>query len=931
MAQASSNEVKEPAANNNEDSNADLNAVVKIKQEKIDPEIEEKIKLLKDNIKTEHPDNSDSDTQETNGQSKNKDSQDETDDEDEDSNDSDSSSQENGVAENGEEPGEDEKKNIEPVKSSNEILTELFKVFNAAPPEELLDDKSLIKKAKKHKKDKKKKHKKHKGDEEDTDAEEGEEESGEKHKHKKSKKKHKHKHKDGTKDKEKDKINTKDKEKDKETAKSKDKEKEKSKSDKKSSERDKSRDRDLSKDRAKKRKRQQDKDDYKTDSNNKRKRLEEKDNKSNSFYNGFKDREDSRDRSDRDKVKIKTEPKERKSRRHSEDDRISEISLSDEETYLKEKETRHDYTKRKVHNSFYESSRDKERDRNRGHSKDRYRDRDRDRDRDNNYRNRGFSRRYHSRYSRSRSRSRSHDLGIDKKRLLEIARKNAISMFKRGNLPGCDNMSQEIKDKVLLKMRYGARTVEDLTEFCKKISNGKNLSDLSSDEDSDVDKAGNTKAFHHPFQLKEREPIVMHIRNSKPIVPVAAKTEEQTKAITMQFPVSSGQQHRMTEHWVPVETKDNLTPLPVLPAALQSTTIFKSNLPKNALGKPLPMAEEQEPAFKPVPPPINNDAPVDTPAVLPTVETSVAAPVSAAVPPIPVAPPLMPTNIPPPSIAVSNTVPIVNATSSPTVAPTPAFVPDVPVPSTNNTSIFPQTNCANLDVSSIISKRLNAMRRLQENPMDPEALKMMYNSQKEMSTWASSKHLPGQFTGSTGVNVLKPNELNSGPQVWARRDQLTSTKPVTGGMGMHLLQKMGWKPGEGLGREKNGSLQPLLLDVKLDKRGLVARDDSLRKAMLPKRRGVGGLVVQSPQIVQQNLEEKHPVCLLNELTSKRKWTPPLYTLVHENGPSHSKMFLFSVQVNGQTFTPDKACNTKKEAKMIAARHCLQQIGILPKC
>lgn len=57
------------------------------------------------------------------------------------------------------------------------------------------------------------------------------------------------------------------------------------------------------------------------------------------------------------------------------------------------------------------------------------------------------------------------------------------------------------------------------------------------------------------------------------------------------------------------------------------------------------------------------------------------------------------------------------------------------------------------------------------------------------------------------------------------QDQLISTTPVSGGMGMHLLQKMGWKPGEGLGKEKNGSLQPLLLEVKLDKKGLVAEEE----------------------------------------------------------------------------------------------------------
>lgn len=45
-------------------------------------------------------------------------------------------------------------------------------------------------------------------------------------------------------------------------------------------------------------------------------------------------------------------------------------------------------------------------------------------------------------------------------------------------------------------------------------------------------------------------------------------------------------------------------------------------------------------------------------------------------------------------------------------------------------------------------------------------------------------------------------------------------------MGMHILQKMGWKPGEGLGKERNGSLQPLLLKVKLDKKGLLANEEA---------------------------------------------------------------------------------------------------------
>lgn len=218
----------------------------------------------------------------------------------------------------------------------------------------------------------------------------------------------------------------------------------------------------------------------------------------------------------------------------------------------------------------------------------------------------------------------------------------------------------------------------------------------------------------------------------------------------------------------------------------------------------------------------------------------------------------------------------------------------------------------------------------QDNPADSEALKMMYNAQRDMSSWACSKFLPGQFTGSTGAQVMKVHELNSGPQLWARRDQLTSTKPVTGGMGMALLQKMGWKPGEGLGRTKTGSLQPLQLMVKLDKRGLVSREDIKQQPVRPQ--GVRAPKNTSATNIAHaalTAQDKHPVCVLNELTSKNKWTPPQYTLRDDSGPSHSRMFLFSVEINGQTYTPTQGCNNKKEAKMNAAKLCLRALGILP--
>lgn len=860
---------------------------VKVKCERPDVEVEAKLRALNAKYKADAL---------AATQSNSKDQEDESDD-------SDASSAE-------------DKKVIVPVKSSNEILAELFGVFNAAPPEELLDDKNLlkkkkVKKEKKEKKSKRKKAPKSDGECSDVNSAEG------KHKHKR--KKHKHKHKDS---KDKDKVRDRDKSKEKvplagarttsaDTATTTGKDKIKSESRKRSATDASSHTNSHSLVKKERHERNREREKEKgLDHEREREHGRERDRSGNSFYNGHRDADQPRD--------YEAESKSRQSRE------VSDVSLSDEESFLREKAN--NGRRRPHHNPFYDV---KEEPRSEPKvvpkqepqpSKRRVRDHD--------------SRR--QRRSRSRTRSRSRDLGIDKKRLLEIARKNAINMFKRGTLPGVANMPPEVKDKVLVKMRYGGRSVQDLTDFCKKISNGDGLSDLSSDEDSDVDKNGNAKAFHHPFQLKEREPIVMHIRNATSLTPVAPRSEDQTKAITMQFPVSSGQTHRMNEAWVPVEPKGALAPLPSLPPAKQSTNIFKETQ-KNIFAKSIPSQDQQEPAFKAM----------GVPAVRPSVP-SAQEPVP---PPVPV-----PIDTAPPAI----------------VAP---FVPEVPIPSATPTpapsdSIFPEVAPPSMDVSSIITQRLSAIRRLQvsltlrgsiflllirihlqDNPSDSEALKMMYVAQCNMSSWANSKHLPGQFTGSTGAQVMKAHELNSGPQLWVRKDQLTSTKPVTGGMGMALLQKMGWKPGEGLGRSKTGSLQPLLLDVKLDKRGLVSRDDlkppQVRQPPVQRRnknppapigipgppgmRMGGGAPAGPPTGTCPPLitHDKHPVCVLNELTSKNKWTPPHYTLRENTGPPHSRTFLFSVEINGQTYTPERGCNNKKEAKLNAAKLCLCALGILP--
>lgn len=52
------------------------------------------------------------------------------------------------------------------------------------------------------------------------------------------------------------------------------------------------------------------------------------------------------------------------------------------------------------------------------------------------------------------------------------------------------------------------------------------------------------------------------------------------------------------------------------------------------------------------------------------------------------------------------------------------------------------------------------------------------------------------------------------------QDTLRNAPEITGGIGAHLLRKMGWEPGLGLGRNMDGPVEPLVLDVKSDRKGL---------------------------------------------------------------------------------------------------------------
>lgn len=85
-------------------------------------------------------------------------------------------------------------------------------------------------------------------------------------------------------------------------------------------------------------------------------------------------------------------------------------------------------------------------------------------------------------------------------------------MLKSGTLPR--NLSQNTKEKLISKITHGGKSIEELTNYCKRLSRAEDLGDLSELSDSDNDGDGKPRAFHHPFEVKDRGPIVMNIRVS---------------------------------------------------------------------------------------------------------------------------------------------------------------------------------------------------------------------------------------------------------------------------------------------------------------------------------------------------------------------------------------------------------------------------------
>uniref|UniRef100_A0AAF5PZX5 G-patch domain-containing protein n=1 Tax=Wuchereria bancrofti TaxID=6293 RepID=A0AAF5PZX5_WUCBA len=509
--------------------------------------------------------------------------------------------------------------------------------------------------------------------------------------------------------------------------------------------------------------------------------------------------------------------------------------------------------------------------------------------------------------SKKRSDDESYSHKIDKKKLLEIAQRNAAQMAQLGYLPNT------LETKAQLKA--GGQSVDQLVDFCQRLQRSQDKAArrekgeaVSSDEDlAPRKKRGedDTDFLKHPFALKPAAPITINIPNSIPLpikTPAQRTLEESQLRIT--YPVSSGAQHREKDNgWIPVKKEE----IPSVCSPMQKARLASVSKEKEKIFNTFEIVAAE--SFVLPPPP--------TPPILASFTQSASSLLNLPPPP------------PPPDLLSGSCNASQNQQQKSSLGLNYGNVVTVP----EEESVFREPEPLHhtpANVGRVMAKRIKASKLLAKDPNDYEARHLLKEADDQATfsiiqiikirAWAESKkNLPGKFTGTTGVNILKADQLgpdDSRFSVWAKKDFLKQTNAVNSGVGLKLMQKMGWTPGEGLGKGRDGPLEPLVLDIKSDRKGLVASEELPELKKLRPNSG-------------KNLTGKHPVSVLMELCSKKRWHAPQFTCL-ESGPSNNRRFLWKAVVNGVEYQPSVPSTSKKTGKAQACQVVLQSLGLVPR-
>jgi len=99
---------------------------------------------------------------------------------------------------------------------------------------------------------------------------------------------------------------------------------------------------------------------------------------------------------------------------------------------------------------------------------------------------------------------------------------------------------------------------------------------------------------------------------------------------------------------------------------------------------------------------------------------------------------------------------------------------------------------------------------------------------------------------------------------------------------------------------------------------------------VPAEKFVLSLMIPEIIKVKENRHLRDYKTILQEYSQKKFKHYPEYILVKKTGPDHDRTFWVSVQVNGQTYGPEKGKN-KKEAEQASAKIASEQLNISEAC
>ena len=233
----------------------------------------------------------------------------------------------------------------------------------------------------------------------------------------------------------------------------------------------------------------------------------------------------------------------------------------------------------------------------------------------------------------------------------------------------------------------------------------------------------------------------------------------------------------------------------------------------------------------------------------------------------------------------------------------------------------------------VMSRMAIAKTKLEAQPLDPKVQGELHSAMVQYQLFQDEQHRafmndteearkatgydgPGLWTGQGLVEPMSKDMIDSDDiRIFARPDMFMNLKPLRENYGKNLMKRYGWREGKPLGTTGLGSLAPIEVTVKIDRKGLANEREFIQ------RKPEGPAKNQGPGWICKLVNLKNPVCGLGEIHQAMGLPTPVYSLKSEV----AGVFRWNVISYWGSFTPSKGTKNKKQAKANCAYEALKEI------